>query len=102
MRPSALPTLLLRQRVKHAVCALRAYAGRWILDEHPHDQIDPTYCGTFCVDHKSDKLNYSTAWVKDHVTVMETAKEAQHAAQEARTRRVEKELWGRSRVRTAA
>jgi hypothetical protein len=80
----------------------RAYAGRWILDEHPHDQIDPTYRGTFRVDQKSDKLNYSTAWVKDHVTVMETAKEAQRAAQEARTRRVEKELWGRSRVRTAA
>jgi hypothetical protein len=79
----------------------RAYAGRWIVDEYPHDQIDPTYRGTFCTDQRSDKQNYSTAWVKDHITVMETAKEVQRAAQEARTRRVAEELWGCSRVRTA-
>jgi hypothetical protein len=81
----------------------RAYAGQWILDEHPHNQIDSTYRGMF---HISPSMKFYiksiVAWVRDHVAVMETAKEVQRAAQEARTCCVSEELWGRSRTSTAA
>jgi hypothetical protein len=33
------------------------YARQWILDEHPPNQIDPTYCGTFHTHQTSNKLN---------------------------------------------
>jgi hypothetical protein len=38
-------------KIKHA------YAGRWILDEHPHDHIDSTFCGTFHTSSFGEKLN---------------------------------------------
>jgi hypothetical protein len=83
-------------------CAVtaRAIPAQWIIDEHPHDQVDITFCGTTIITNPSVPANQFAAWVIKHVVVEQSAQETQRIKDEARCRRVAEELWGRQIIRT--
>jgi hypothetical protein len=82
-------------------CAVtaRAIPVRWIIDEHPHDQVDITFCGTTIITDPSAPANQFAAWVIKHVAVEQSAQETRRIKDEARCRRVAEELRGRQIIR---
>jgi hypothetical protein len=78
-------------------CAVtaRANPARWIIDEHPHDQVDVTFRGTTINTNPSVQANQFAAWVIKHVVVEQSAQETRCIEDEARHRRVAEELRGR-------
>jgi hypothetical protein len=80
-------------------CAVtaRAIPARWIIDEHPHNQVDATFCGTTIITNPSAPANQFAAWVIKHVVVEQSAQETRRIEDEARHRRVAEELRGHGR-----
>jgi hypothetical protein len=77
-------------------CAVTAHTipAQWIIDEHPHNQVDITFCGTTITIDPSVPANQFAAWVIKHVVMEQSAQEAQRIEDEARRCRVAEELWG--------
>jgi hypothetical protein len=77
----------------------RAIPAQWIIDEHPHDQVDFTFCGTTIITDPSVPANPFAAWVINHVVVEQSAQEMRRIEDEARHCRVAEELRGRQIIR---
>jgi hypothetical protein len=77
-------------------CAVTTHAipAQWIIDKHPHDQVDITFCGTTIITNPSVPANQSAAWVIKHIVVEQSAQETRHIEDKARCCHVAEELWG--------
>jgi hypothetical protein len=78
---------------------VRAIPAQWIIDEHPHNQVDITFCGTTFKFNPSAPANQFAAWVIKHVVVEQSAQETRRIEDEARRCCVAEELWGHQIIR---
>jgi hypothetical protein len=74
--------------------------ARWIIYEHPHNQVDITFCGKTVITNPSVPANQFAAWVIKHTVVEQSAQVMRCIKDEARHRHVAEELWGRQIIRT--
>jgi hypothetical protein len=82
------------------VVTARVIPVPWIIDEHPHNQVDITFCGTTITTNPSVPANQFAAWVIKHVVVKQSAQEMRCIEDEARHCCVAEELWGCQIIRT--
>jgi hypothetical protein len=67
-------------------CSVTACAvpAQWIIDEHCHNQVDITFCGTTITIDPPTPANQFAAWVIKHIVVEQNAQEMRRIEDKAR------------------